>query len=192
MNKDLYFEYIEDFADYIVEKVESDEELFLTVVGKFEEIKNIIKEMILVADVDFEGIKLYSADINGYTDEYVLDCWCDDGIVWIGCEPAKEGGKYWNLVGDETYLLDNSSSKVISACEDTDLYFVNIDEECDCADCCQCDYCDAGCVECYEDEDIHGVTAKKSTGDGYFTYSFYTNNTLSDDEVDYLLRGIWF
>lgn len=190
MNKDLYFEYIEDFADYIVEKVESDEELFLTVVGKFEEIKNIIKEMILVADVDFEGIKLYSADINGYTDEYVLDCWCDDGIVWVGCEPAKEGGKYWNLVGDETYLLDNVSSKVISVCEDTDLYFVNIDEECDCADCCQCDCCD-GCIE-DEDEELYGFMVRKSTENGYRNFSFYTNKTLSDDEVERLLRGIWF
>ena len=142
MSKDLYFEYIEEFADYIVEKVESDEELFLTVVGKFEEIKNIIKEMILVADVEFEGIELYSADINGYTDEYVLDCWCDDGIVQIGCEPAKECGEYLNLVGDETYLLDNVSSRIIPMCEETELYFVNIDEECNC-DCCdyQCDCC---------------------------------------------------
>ena len=190
MNKDLYFEYIEDFADYIVEKVEADEELFLTVVGKFEEIKNIIKGMMLVADVDFESIELRSADINGYTDEYVLDCWCDNGVVQIGCEPAKREGKYLDVISDETYLIDNVSSKIISACEEANLYFVNIDEECDCSDCCQCGCCD----ECYGDEDgdPHGFMARKSTGNGYHNFSFYTNRTLSDDEIERILRGIWF
>ena len=113
-SKDLYFEYIEDFADYIVEKVERDEDLFLNVVGKFEEIKNIIKEMILVVDVEFEGIELYSEDINGYTDEYVLGCWYDDGVVQIGCEPLKDCDEYLDLASDETYLIDNVSSKIIS------------------------------------------------------------------------------
>ena len=164
MNKDLYFEYIEDFADYIVEKVERDEDLFLNVVGKFEEIKNIIKEMILVADVEFEGIELYSEDINGYTDEYVLGCWYDDGVVQIGCEPLKDCDEYLDLASDETYLIDNVSSKIISKCKETDLYFVNIDEECgcDCCECCKCDYC--------EDDAL---------GD-------------DDDDIDYLLKVIWF
>ena len=53
MNKDLSFEYIEDFAGYIVDKVEDNEELFLSVIGKFEEIKNIIKEVFCITDVEF-------------------------------------------------------------------------------------------------------------------------------------------
>ena len=165
MNKDLYFEYIEDFADYIVERVERDEDLFLTVVGKFEEIKNIIKEMMLITDVEFEGIELRSADINGYTDEYALDCWLDDGYVRIGCEPAKRDGRYLDIISDETYLLDNVSSKIISVCEEDSLYFVTIDEECgcDCCECCKCDYC--------EDDAL---------------------SDNDDDDIDYLLRVIWF
>ena len=158
MNKDLNFEYIEDFADYIVEKVEFDEELFVSVVGKFEKIKNIIKEIFCVAEVDFESININNPIIDGYEDEYVLDCWCDDGVVQIGCEPAKYDGKYLNLAGDETYLLEDCSSKLIPLCEGSDLYFVNIEEECDCDDDCDCEDCCVECCEC----DCH-----KDDGDGY-------------------------
>lgn len=143
MDKDLIFEYVEDFTDYIVERVENDEDLFLTVVGKFEEIKNIIKEMIVISDVDFENIVLSCPEASDYTDEYVLDCWCDDGVIHIGCEPAKRDGKYLNLSGDETYLFDNYSSKIIPLCEGSKLYFVGIEDEYDydeeCDENCLCD-----------------------------------------------------
>ena len=146
MNKDLYFEYIEDFADYIVERVELDEELFISVVGKFEEIKNIIKEMFCIAEVDFESLNIESPIVDGYEYEYVLDCWCDDGAIQIGCDPAKRDGEYLNLLGDETYLLSNVSSKIIPLCECSDLYFVNIEDDCDCDDeCDECCHCDCHC-----------------------------------------------
>ena len=159
MNKDLNFEYIEDFAGYIVEKVELDEELFVSVVGKFEKIKNIIKEMFYIAEVDFESINIESPIIDGYEDEYVLDCWCNDGVIQIGCEPAKQDGEYLNLTGDETYLFEDCSSKIIPLCEGSDLYFVNIEDECDCDGecdvCCPCD-CHCGDTElCSTDAKLH-------------------------------------
>ena len=144
MNKDLNFEYIEDFADYIVEQVELDVDLFVSVVGKFEEIKGIIKEIFCIAEVDFENINIESSIMSGYEDEYVLDCWCDAGVVQIGCEPAKRDGEYLNLVGDKTYLLDNVSSKVIPLCQDSKLYFVNIEDDCDCDEECD-EYCPCDC-----------------------------------------------
>jgi hypothetical protein len=143
LNKDLNFEYIEDFANYIVERVENDEDLFLSVVGKFEEIKNIVKEIMTTRDIDFENICLCSHEVNGYEDEYVLDCWCNDGVVQIGCEPAIRNGNYLNLAGDETYLLENCSSKIIPLCEDSRVYFVNFDEDYDCDE-----ECDEECDEC--------------------------------------------
>ncbi len=197
---DLNFEYIEDFADYIVTRVENCEELFLTVVGKFEEIKNIVKEMMSITNVDFEKIELCSEDMCGYKDEYVLDCWYDDdGVVQIGCMPAKKDGEYTKLVGDETYLFDNVSSKIIPLCKGTDLYYVSIDEECDCDDeCgfeCPCDcHVNECCVECSESEngDIHGFTASKSTENGYHSYSFYTSDNLSKDEISSILKELGF
>ena len=199
MNKDLSFEYIEDFADYIVEKVERDEELFVSVVGKFEEIKNIIKEVFCIAEVNFESINIDSPIMNNYTDEYVLDCWCDGGVVQVGCEPAKRDGKYLNLAGDETYLLESCSSKIIPLCEGSDLYFVNIEDECNCDDeccgCCDCDCCKDGVlVERSNDNDgdIHGFTASKSSKDGYYSFSYYTNDKLSEEDIRSMLKEYGF
>ena len=199
MNKDLYFEYIEDFADCLVERVGSNEELFISVVGKFEEIKGIIKEMITISEVDFENVCLCSPEVDGYEDEYVLDCWCDDGVIRIGCEPAKRDGKYLNLAGDETYLLEDCSSKIIPLCEGLHLYFVNIEDECDCDEecdeCCPCDcHCNDNCVEYSKTDDgeLHGFTASKSTDNGYHSYSFYTSDNLSKSDIHDMLKEFGF
>lgn len=200
MNKDLNFEYIEDFADYIVNKVENDEDLFVTIIGKFEEIKYIIKELVCVCEVDFEKINLSSPDVNGYFDEYILDCWYNDGVVEIGCEPAKgKDGKYLGLCGDETYLLDNCSSKIIPLCEDTNLYFVNIDEELNCDEyrdcCCQHDCCENEVfVECSTDKDgnPYGFTANKTDDNGYYTFSYRTNAKLSEKDICDMLEEFGF
>lgn len=197
MNKDLSFEHIEDFADYIVGRTEEDEELFVSVIGKFTEIKNMIKEIIRITEVDFEHLSVESPIMSGYEDEYVLDCWCTDGVIQIGCEPAKRNGEYYNLVGDETYLLEDCSSKLISLCKSSNLYFVNFDEE-DCCDderegCCSCD-CHSGCVEYTkaDDGEIHGFTASRSNDDGYRSYSFYTSDTLSMGDVLSILKKFGF
>lgn len=189
-SKDLYFEYIEDFADYIVDRVEDDEELFLTVVGKFDEIKNIIKEMFCIAEVDFESINIDSPIMNGYEDEYILDCWYDGDVIQIGCSPAKRNGEYIGMAGDETYIIDNCSSRIMPFCEGAEMYLVNIEDEdcCDecCDECCCCD-CDDDkiLVECSRDKDgnIKGFTVKNSDDNGYYEYSYHTNNALSMDDV---------
>ena len=150
-SKDITFQYTEESVDHTVNEVENDEDLFLTVVGKFEEIKNIIKEMIVIADVDFENIVLSCPEASDYTDEYVLDCWCNDGVIQIGCEPAKRDGKYLNPCGDETYLFDDCNSKIIPLCEGSKLYFVKIEDECGCDEDCDCE-CLCDCHK--EDKEI--------------------------------------
>lgn len=199
-SNDLNFEYIEDFADYIVEKVECDEDLFLTVIGKFEEIKDIIKEVCAIAEVDFDFIEIESPMMDNYYDEFILSLWANDGVVEVGCEKLKnEEGEYTNPCGDETYLLDNVSSKIIPLCDGSDLYFVDIDDECDCDEDCDCEctcacHEEECCVTCAEtaNGDIHGFTASKSTENGYHSYSFYTNDTLSEDEIRSMLKKFGF
>ena len=137
-SKDLNFEYIEEFVDYLVEKVEDNDELFTTVVCKFNEAKEIIKYLMMFEDIDFENIYLESPDEKGYTDEFCMEFWYNDGVVNFSCDPLKVNGKYENPCGDETYLFDDCSSKIIPLCEGSKLYFVSIDDECDCE--CPCDY----------------------------------------------------
>ena len=200
MKSDINFEYIEDFADYIADKVENDEELFVSVIGKFEEIKYIIKELMCICEVDFEKIDLSSPDVNDYFDEYIFDCWCNNGIVEIGCEPAKDkDGKYLTFCGDETYILYNCSSKIIPLCEDTNLYFVNIAEEFDCDECCDCccqhDCCDNEVlVECLTDRDgdPYGFTASKTNNNGCYNFSYRTNGKLSEKDICDMLEEFGF
>ena len=186
MNKDLNFEYIEDFAEYIVSRVEEDEELFVTVVGKFEEIKNIIKEIMCIAEVDFENLLIESPIMGGYEDEYVLDCWYDDGVVQIGCEPAKRDGKYLRLTGDETYLLEDCSSKVIPLCEGSKLYFVNIDAECLCDECCDED-CPCECHFCDAETPAYFINGKTAT-EAELNRKYEELNKLLDDFYDLFAR----
>ena len=137
-SKDINFEYIEEFVDYLVEKVEDNDELFATVVCKFNEAKEIIKYLMMFEDIDFENIYLESPDEKGYTDEFCMEFWYNDGVVNFSCDPLKVNGKYENPCGDETYLFDDCSSKIIPLCEDSKLYFVSIDDECDCECLCDC------------------------------------------------------
>lgn len=136
-SKDLNFEYIEEFVGYLVEKVEDNDELFATVVCKFNEAKEIIKYIMMFEDIDFENICLESPDEKGYTDEFCMEFWYNDGVVNFSCDPLKVNGKYENPCGDETYLFDDCSSKIIPLCKGSKLYFVSIGEECD--ENCFCD-----------------------------------------------------
>ena len=198
-SKDINFEYIGDFADYIVDRIENNEDLFISVVGKFDEIKNIIKEIFCIAEADFESINIESPIINNYIDEYVFDCWYDDGIVQIGCEPAKRDGNYLNLCGDETYILYNCSSKIIPLCESSDVYFVNIDDNFECFDECD-DFCSCVCctgdahIECLRDEDgnPHGFIASKSDDSGYYRFNYSTSQNIEDKEIYAILKKFGF
>ena len=154
-SKDINFEYIEEFVDYLVEKVEDNDDLFATVVCKFNEAKEIIKYLMMFEDIDFENIYLESPDEKGYTDEFCMEFWYNDGVVNFSCDPLKVNGKYENPCGDETYLFDDCNSKIIPLCEDSRLYFVSIDDEYDCDDECDC-LCDC------HNEDKELSTTEKS------------------------------
>ena len=142
-SKDINFEYIEDFVDYVVNEVENDEDNFITVIAKFDEAKEILKNAMAYDYVNFESLQIESPIMDNYYDEFVLSFWMNDGILEIGCEKLKnENGNYTNPCGDVVFLFDNCSSKIIPLCEGLTLYFVSIEDECDC-----CDYCD-----CCKDE----------------------------------------
>ena len=190
----ISFEYIEDFANHIVDRVEDDEDLFLTVIGKFDEIKSVLGEIFICADVDFENLNIQSSEVNGYTDEYVLDCWCDDGIVQIGCEPAIRNGKYLNLGGDEIYLFDNCSSSIIPLCEESDLYFVSTEDDCicdeECDECCPC-ACHNDDI-CEERDDIHGFAVSKEDNGKHYDFYYYTSDALDEKDICSILKEFGF
>ena len=205
-SKDINFEYIEEFVDYLVEKVEDNDELFATVVCKFNEAKEIIKYLMAFDDVDFENIFLESPDEKGYTDEFCIELWYNDVVVNFSCVPLRVNGKYENPCGDETYLFDNCSSKIIPLCEGSKLYFVSIEDECDCEEDCDCE-CPCECHK--EDKEIaptssytiNGKPVSKEEFDKKYakivnSYRENMRSTLLDycswmDEVNDILSRLW-
>ena len=191
-SKDINFEYIEEFVDYVIDKTENDEDNFVTVIAKFDEAKEILKELMTYNDVNFELLQIESPIMDNYCDEFVLSLWMNDGVLEIGCEKLKnEDGEYTNPCGDVVFLFDNCSSKIIPLCEDSDLYFVNFYDECDyeeCdGECCSC------CRECNdEDDDIRGFVATKNDDNGYYSVSYYTREDLDEKYIRYLLKEFGF
>lgn len=200
MNKDINFEYIEEFVDYVINEVENDEDAFVTVIAKFDEAKEILKNLMLYEDVDFDFLEIEDPIMDNYYDEFVIFLWMNDGVLEIGCEKLKDDeGDYINPSGDIVFMFDNCSSKIIPLCEGSDLYFVNIEDDCDCEE--ECDeycHCDCHCGDSYieysktDDGELHGFTASKSTDNGYHSYSFYTSDNLSKKDIHDMLKEFGF
>ena len=157
-SKDINFEYIEEFVDYVIDEVGNDEDNFVTVIAKFDEAKAILKNAMAYDDVNFESLQIESPIIDNYCDEFILSFWMNDGVLEIGCEKLKNAeGEYTDPCGDVVFLFDDCSSKIIPLCEGSKLYFVEIEDEDDygeeCGENCLCD--------CHK-EDKELSTTKKS------------------------------
>lgn len=198
MNKDLCFECVEEFADYIIGRVEDNEDIFITMVGKFETIKPLLREIMSYEFVDFENIEIEGEIVDNYADEFILSVWMNDSVIEVGCEKLKRDGEYISPCGDETYLMEDCSSKIIPLCEDSNLYFVSFDEECDCDGCdgyCSRACCEGGMsVECSKgkDGDIHGFTASRSDDNGRCNFLYHTSDELSERDVYSILKAFGF
>ena len=194
-SKDINFEYIEEFVDYVVEEVENNKDIFVTVIAKFDEAKEILKNLMLYEDVNFESLQIESPIMDNYCDEFVISLWMNDDVLEIGCEKLKdEQGHYTNPGADSVYLFSDCSSKIIPLCEGSDLYFVDIEDECDCDEecdeCCSCAYHNNDmCEECY---DIHGFAVSKEDNGKHYDFCYYTSDTLREKDICSILKEFGF
>ena len=175
--KQLNFIDYKYFAEEIVKKVESLDDKYdsVTVIAKYDETRELIKNLIGF-DYDIASIELHMEDFKGYCDEYITSI-NQNNEIW--CEPFKRDGKYFNNIAVEIYILSNCSSKVISHCESNYIYEVLIGED-----------VDEECTYALEDEKIHGFTVSKSDDQGYHSYSFYTSDDLSKEDIQDILKMI--
>ena len=129
-NKNLYCTCADELIDLVLTDVENDEDAFVAIIGKFNEIKNALLSVLHYSEVDFGCIDISSPSMNGYEDEYCLSLWNDDGKLQVGVEPLKLDGKYVDPCADIVYLIDGASSRITALCSESDLHFVKY-EECD-------------------------------------------------------------
>lgn len=194
--KTLHFENYEDFACAVsdtYDRVKSDDEYnSVDIVAKYEDVKEIIRELVGIgygiAFID----KFGNPEWDGYDDSFVISLLDDD--IW--CEPVKRDDKYIFVEADVVYIFDDCNSKIIPKIEADEVYEVEIGNEYDdCnGDCENCNCHNETYLHTSEDEDenTHGFTASRSDGDSYMSYSYYSSDELSHEDIQKMLKAFGF
>ena len=194
--KTLHFENYEDFACAVsdtYDRVKSDDEYnSVDIVAKYEDVKEIIRELVGmgygIAFID----KFGDSEWDGYDDAFVISLLDDE--IW--CEPVKRENGYIFVEADVVYIFDDCNSKIVPKIESNEVYEVGIGEDndnCD-GDCENCPVHDETYLHTSEDEDgnTHGFTASRSDGDSYMSYSFYSSDELSHEDIQKMLKTFGF
>ena len=194
--KTLHFEDYEDFTctvSDVYNKVRSDDEYnSIDMVAKYEDAKENIRELVGIGyDIAFIN-ELADPEWDGYDDAFVISLLDDE--IW--CEPVKRDEGYIFVEADVVYIFDDCNSKIIPKIEANEVYEVGIGNEyddCD-GDCENCPAHDETYLHTSEDEDgnTHGFTASRSDGDSYMSYSYYSSNELSHEDIQKMLKAFGF
>lgn len=158
--KTLHFEDYEDFAcavSDVYDRVKSDDEYnSVDIVAKYEDAKEIIRELIEIgygiAFID----ELADPEWDGYDDAFVISLLDDE--IW--CEPVKRKDGYIFVEADVVYIFDDCNSKIIPKIEADEVYEVEIgDFDYDCEN-CDCHYETTTSSTSYE---VNGRSVDKET-----------------------------
>lgn len=135
----IHFDYIEELCEEVLNRLKTDEDTWVSVVGKYDDIRAFIKDFLTYDDVNFECLNICNPKCNDYKSEYVVDIWTSDGKIVFDCEPAKIDDEYDYYKGDVLYMLEGTKQALADNCEYDEKYFVIIGEdECGCDDCDCC------------------------------------------------------
>lgn len=187
-NNDSDYRYINDLSNEIISQVENNDDAFISVLGKFDDIRDLICDLMKYDEVTFDCIEIQSPEFDDYEDEYVLSVWGMGGNINIGCEPAKRGGKYFTYEGSCVYIFEDCDPDILNQCVADVIYSLNSVEdyeddecECDCCDCCNCD-----------DDDIYGFTVDNETDNGYSKFTYYSSSPVNKMDIRNILREFGF
>lgn len=194
--KTLCFPDNESFINEVIdtyEDVKNDDEYnSVDIIAKYDKAKEIISDLVN-AGFNISYISDFAdPSFNKYNDAYVVGLFEDE--IW--CERAKKDTGYICLDSDVTYILGDCNSKIISNIGTKFKYEVCIcdDDNDDCDDCCEnCESCDLELSkDKNENKNAHGFTASKSDGNSYMSYSFYSSDELSHEDIKEMLKIFGF
>ena len=159
--KTLHFEDYEDFAcavSDVYDRVKSDDEYnSVDVVAKYEDAKEIIRELIGIGyGIAFIN-ELADPEWDGYDDAFVISLLDDE--IW--CEPVKLKDDYIFVEADVVYIFDDCNSKIIPKIEADDVYEVEIGNE--------YDNCDDDCEN--SEEEGFTVNGKHVSKEDFYNYT---------------------
>ena len=153
-----------------------------------------IAEYILDILIRLDETSIKEIDLVDYmeVDEYLVSV-DDDG--YITCVPIED---YVVLDKTDIFYIDmdgDIEQDIIDYCVNEDKEVVLIGQEDNCDDDCEnCPAHDETYLHTSEDEDenTHGFTASRSDGDSYVSYSYYSSDELSHEDIQKMLKAFGF
>lgn len=154
------------------------------------EIAEYIMEELLALD----ETSIKEIDLVDYMniDEYLVSV--DDNCV-ISVVPIEDFGV---LDKTDIFYIDmdgDIEQNIIDYCvnEDKEVILFGQEDDCD-GDCENCDCHDETYLNTSEDENgnAHGFTASRSDGDSYMSYSYYSSDELSHEDIQKMLKAFGF
>lgn len=153
-----------------------------------------IAEYILDILIRLDETSIKEIDLVDYMniDEYLVSV-DDSGVITV--VPIEDFGIldktdifYIDMDGDiEQNILDYCVN------EDKEVILFGQEDDCD-GDCENCNCHDETYLHTSEDEkgNTHGFTASKSDGDSYMSYSYYSSDELSHEDIQKMLKAFGF
>lgn len=179
---------VEDITDIYINRLYHTDKTVCVVVNKE------IAEYILDELVKIDETSIKEVDLVDYmeVEEYIVSV-DDDG--YITCVPIED---YVVLDKTDIVYIDMDGDilqDVIDYCvnEDKEVILFGQEEDCD-GDYENCPAHDETYLHTSEDEDenTHGFTASRSDGDSYMSYSYYSSDELSHEDIQKMLKAFGF
>ena len=153
-----------------------------------------IAEYILDNLIRLDETSIKEIDLVDYMNigEYLVSI-DDNGVITV--VPIEDFGV---LDKTDIFYIDmdgDIKQDIIDYCvnEDKEVILFGQEDNCD-GDCENCHTHDENYLHTSEDEDenTHGFTASRSDGDSYVSYSYYSSDELSHEDIQKMLRAFGF
>lgn len=157
----------------------------VTVIAKYYDAKEIICELVMMGYSIATMDDFSDPEYDKYDDAYVISLYRDE--IW--CQPVMVNDRYIFIEDDVVFIMEDCNSKILERTSTEDLIAVELgDEECDCENYEETTSDKTLEKTVVDDVDMHGFTVSKNSGDSYVTYSFYSSEKVSNDDMAKLLK----
>ena len=179
---------VEDIIDIYISRIYHTDKTVGIIVNKE------FAEYIMGNLLDFDDTSVKEIDLVDRlnTNEYLVSVDNDGYVTVLPIEEFK--------IIDNTYILyidmdGDIEQNIIDYCvnEDKEVILFSQEDNCD-GDCENCNCHDDTYLHTSEDEDgnAHGFTASRSDGDSYMSYSYYSSDELSHEDIQKMLKAFGF
>lgn len=187
---------VEDIVEIYINKLGDTDKTVGVIVNK-DFAEYIMKNLLTFIELALDETNIKQIDLVNNMDinEYLVSV---DGRGAITVVPIKD---FVILNQTDIFYIDmdgDISQKTIDYCINEDKEVIlfgqaDEDDECD-GDCENCMTHSDTYIDTSEDEDgnTHGFTASRSDGDSYISYSFYSSEELSREDIDKMLTAFGF